>query len=207
MDKKIIEAKFTKNTNAYTIGLLGLILFIAGSFQIYKDYLRAARFSYYGPRNFAYFFNDALSLFCSYWGSFGGYIVYLGIILLITFLILFFMMRNCALTIQTTRVTGKASFGKQVDLPLNKISAISLSAFKGLTVATSAGRIHFWLIENRDEVYNALNELLSNIQTTSPQNGDSSNSADELKKFKELLDDGIITQEEFDAKKKQILGL
>ena len=32
-------------------------------------------------------------------------------------------------------------------------------------------------------------------------------SADELKKFKELLDMGAITQEEFDAKKKQILGL
>lgn len=31
--------------------------------------------------------------------------------------------------------------------------------------------------------------------------------ADELKKFKELLDCGIITQEEFDAKKKQLLGL
>lgn len=30
---------------------------------------------------------------------------------------------------------------------------------------------------------------------------------DELKKFKELLDSGIITQEEFDAKKKQLLGL
>lgn len=31
--------------------------------------------------------------------------------------------------------------------------------------------------------------------------------ADELKKFKDLLDCGIITQEEFDAKKKQLLGL
>jgi|GEM_PF-1249943 len=31
--------------------------------------------------------------------------------------------------------------------------------------------------------------------------------ADELKKFKELLDSGIITQEEFDQKKKQLLGL
>ena len=31
--------------------------------------------------------------------------------------------------------------------------------------------------------------------------------ADELKKFKELLDIGVITQEEFDAKKKQLLGL
>lgn len=31
--------------------------------------------------------------------------------------------------------------------------------------------------------------------------------ADELKKYKELLDMGVITQEEFDAKKKQLLGL
>ena len=36
-------------------------------------------------------------------------------------------------------------------------------------------------------------------QTASP--------AEELKKFKELLDMGAITQEEFDSKKKQILGL
>lgn len=31
--------------------------------------------------------------------------------------------------------------------------------------------------------------------------------ADELRKFKELLEDGILTQEEFDAKKKDLLGL
>lgn len=32
-------------------------------------------------------------------------------------------------------------------------------------------------------------------------------SADELKKFKELLDEGVITKEEFEAKKKELLGL
>ena len=31
--------------------------------------------------------------------------------------------------------------------------------------------------------------------------------ADEIKKYKELLDMGVITQEEFDAKKRQLLGL
>lgn len=36
---------------------------------------------------------------------------------------------------------------------------------------------------------------------------DANSSADELLKFKGLLDAGIITQEEFDAKKKQLLGL
>lgn len=37
--------------------------------------------------------------------------------------------------------------------------------------------------------------------------GSVSSVADELKKFKELLDIGVITQEEFDAKKKELLGL
>lgn len=31
--------------------------------------------------------------------------------------------------------------------------------------------------------------------------------AEEIKKYKGMLDEGLITQEEFDAKKKQILGI
>lgn len=48
-------------------------------------------------------------------------------------------------------------------------------------------------------------ENISTIKQT--QNNTAYSSADELKKFKELLDMGVITQEEFDAKKKQLLGL
>ena len=39
------------------------------------------------------------------------------------------------------------------------------------------------------------------------QQKEEKSSAAQIKEFKELLDDGIITQEEFDAKKKQLLGL
>ncbi|MDE6232586.1 MAG: SHOCT domain-containing protein, partial [Lachnospiraceae bacterium] len=38
--------------------------------------------------------------------------------------------------------------------------------------------------------------------STTPNN----NIVDELTKYKELLDSGIISQDEFDAKKKQLLG-
>ena len=41
--------------------------------------------------------------------------------------------------------------------------------------------------------------VVNNIQETT--------NADELKKYKDLLDSGAITQEEFDAKKKELLGL
>ena len=44
-------------------------------------------------------------------------------------------------------------------------------------------------------------------QSISPQVIQTSSAADEIKKFKELLDIGVITQEEFDAKKKELLGL
>lgn len=46
-------------------------------------------------------------------------------------------------------------------------------------------------------------ETTKQAQTAAP----AVSSADELKKFKDLLDSGVITQEEFDAKKKQLLGL
>ena len=31
--------------------------------------------------------------------------------------------------------------------------------------------------------------------------------ADKIRELKDLLDDGILTQDEFDAKKKQLLGI
>lgn len=51
-------------------------------------------------------------------------------------------------------------------------------------------------------------EEFKEIKEKSNNAGNASGSvADEIKKFKELLDMGAISQEEFDAKKKQLLGL
>lgn len=68
--------------------------------------------------------------------------------------------------------------------------------------------------KNIDKTINAFRELIPNKEESVVQIESSKNakiaavsSADELKKFKELLDCGIISQEEFDAKKKQLLGL
>ncbi len=59
------------------------------------------------------------------------------------------------------------------------------------------------MYEIKDYVQKKINSI-NNQQTTviNPTSG-----ADELRKFKQLLDEGIISQEEFDTKKKQILGL
>lgn len=41
----------------------------------------------------------------------------------------------------------------------------------------------------------------------SQENSNQASTADEIRKFKELFDEGIITKEEFDQKKKELLGL
>ena len=58
------------------------------------------------------------------------------------------------------------------------------------------------------EVVNITDEEFKQMQEAAEKPAATAiSAADELKKFKELLDAGVITQEEFDAKKKQLLGL
>lgn len=68
-----------------------------------------------------------------------------------------------------------------------------------------------FLIEMFQTDISRLEQILKKDQHSNPipSNTKSSNDIpiDELKKLKELLECGIITQEEFDAKKKQLLGL
>lgn len=113
----------------------------------------------------------------------------------------------CAIEVSNKRVCGKAAFGRRVDLPLDKISAVGTSILNGISVATSSGRITFYLCKNRDEVFNVISELLLNRQNINTPSNLTTSNADELKKYKDLLDNGIITQEEFAQKKKQLLGL
>ena len=114
-------------------------------------------------------------------------------------------MNLCELTVSDKRVSGKTSFGRKVDLPIDKISSVGTCIPKGITVETSSGKINFWLLVNREEVYQAISDLTKKRQESSVEQ--QNNNIDDLKKLKDLLDNGVITQEEFDAKKKQLLGL
>jgi len=69
----------------------------------------------------------------------------------------------------------------------------------------------------REHAMNEIHKLMSSIdnifqaqisgQATAQMVTQQTSGADELSKFKKLLDDGTISQEEFDTKKKQLLGL
>jgi membrane protease subunit (stomatin/prohibitin family) len=51
------------------------------------------------------------------------------------------------------------------------------------------------------------NTMVGTISNATSSEANCKSSADQLRELKNLLDEGILTQEEFDAKKKQILGL
>ena len=63
--------------------------------------------------------------------------------------------------------------------------------------------------EDAEEAYNYIMKRFREFKENKTVQSSNTNisSADELKKYKDLLDQGIITQEEFDTKKKQLLGL
>lgn len=126
-------------------------------------------------------------------------------------LFFYFKFSKTELVVTDKRVYGKTSFGKRVDLPLDSISAVGTSLLNTIAVTTSSGAIKFGLISNRDDVHEKITGLLVNRQgntnTSVKEERPVIDNTEEIKKFKELLDSGIITQEEFDAKKKQLLGL
>ena len=77
---------------------------------------------------------------------------------------------------------------------------------KGIAITTASGSIKFRCIKKRDEIYEIVSKLRMERQTSKMVFNEPS-PADELKKYKELLDTGVISQEEFDAKKKQLLEM
>ena len=127
-------------------------------------------------------------------------------------LIIYLWLRSYEMVVTDKRIYGRVAWGKRVDLPLDSVSATAtLRVFKGVSVSTASGRIKFLIIKNANEMYNEINKLLIERQKKeSPINNTAeakNNTPDDLIKLKELLDMEIITQEEFDTKKKQILGI
>ena len=57
------------------------------------------------------------------------------------------------------------------------------------------------------EIALRIRDYIENYQANQGTSTQALSGADEILKYKKLLDDGILTQEEFDAKKKQLLGL
>jgi len=100
---------------------------------------------------------------------------------------------------------GAASGEKVIEINLSDIVSASV---KGniLTIKTAAQAFAFGVGQAK-EWKNQIDQAAQRVNLTQPTPKNNVDHAQELIKFKQLLDVGAITQEEFDIKKKQLLGL
>lgn len=100
---------------------------------------------------------------------------------------------------------GAASGEKVIEINLSDIVSTSVSR-NLLTIKTDAQAFTF-VVGQAKEWKNQIDQAAQSVNLTQPTPKNNVDHAQELIKFKQLLDTGVITQEEFDAKKKQLLGL
>ena len=98
---------------------------------------------------------------------------------------------------------------QQKVIPLKAINAVTFTQKLMLGSISITNGANVTTIENVNKIATPI--MAKKIQEAkdllSTSTNVSNNSFDDLRKLKALLDDGIITQEDFDIKKKQILGI
>lgn len=154
---------------------------------------------------------DGLDCFIN--GLFSGeaFLFLIGLIVLILGISVLVTGKNSKIIVTDKRVYGVAKFNARVDIPLDSVSSISTIDFvNGVSIASSSGFIKFWFIYNSKEIHKVMSDLLisrnSSINASiAPKN--EMNNFEDIIKLKELLDKNLISQEEYEIKKKQILGL
>lgn len=102
---------------------------------------------------------------------------------------------------------------KQTEIPLGSITSVNQKTglIMGSITVTTAGKekkIDSMIKKDVPRVAAIISDLMDQIAKESTVSKSSAGSApEELARWKELLDDGTITEDEFNAKKKQLLGL
>ena len=125
--------------------------------------------------------------------------------------IIYFTARNNEITLTNYKITGTYNRRLSLNIPIDSVSSVSKGWMGSLCITCAGNKYNIYYVSNRDIFCSKLNELL-NTRTQQALKGVSTvdnqySIYDEIAKLKQLLDNRIITQEEFDAKKKQLLGL
>ena len=216
----VIKGKKKKNKPALIAIIVGIVLLLASFIVASYIFENVDGYKYFGygiggwytwcviyDFEFGEFFIGEFFNFECYY----GYMIMLGVVALIVGIIMKTSTEKCEITVTNEAISGKLPHGKDVHIPLNQITAINRSSFNGVSITSIGNVSNFHCIENREEVMKAISYLLANPQQSSMQPTQSASAngseAEQLKRLKDLLDSGVLTQEEFDAKKKQILGL
>lgn len=105
------------------------------------------------------------------------------------------------------RVDFKSGAGSQ-SIPINQIASVQLAmmGIMKITLETTGGKKYAIPAHNKKEVQQAIYNAQSHFTQSSSSQVQVS-AADEIAKLNDLKEKGIITQEDFDKKKKQLLEI
>ncbi|MGN1086256.1 MAG: SHOCT domain-containing protein, partial [Porcipelethomonas sp.] len=139
--------------------------------------------------------------------------------------------KQCSLSLTEKSITGnrKTLFAySEIKLPIDKVDSIMashsflniLTGGDTLLIRSASGAVKFLWVQNAKEFVDATlakieefkqsvkdenQNLVSAVAKSVGANSGNSSAAQKIKEIKELLDSGLITQEEFEAKRKELL--
>jgi hypothetical protein len=139
--------------------------------------------------------------------------------------------RNCSLSLDENGISGnrkKLFSNAQLNLPIDKVDNISISESifdklrggKTVAIRSASGVIKFPWVQNADEFVNCTlarieefknsvraenQRLVSAVAQNTQTNSADRSSAEKIKELKSLLDDGLISQDEFDSKRRELI--
>lgn len=167
----------------------------SAGYDRYSSYSIAKWFEY---TNFAEYFSGY------YWNRILPICCYIVLIFSIIFTISVNQEAKKELVVYTDSVLCRVNPKKSKQLVFEDINNVD---FGKNTLKLIGTGVNFKIsnIANAENIKSAIIDKKKSAQIKS--NSTNTSNADELKKYKELLDSGVISHEEFEAKKKQILGL
>lgn len=173
----------------------------------FADLMKTAGFDRYGSYNIADWFKytNIVEYFSGYyWNTNLPLLCYIVLLFSIVFTTLVNREEKKELIVYEDSVLCRVSPKKSKQLVFEDINNID---FGKNTLKLSGAGVKFKItnLTNSESIKSVIIEKKQTLQNKSGSSGISN--ADELKKYKDLLDSGVISQNEFDAKKKQILGL
>ena len=146
------------------------------------------------------FINDQSKYAFMVYGELGA------VLLLIIFYLIYFIDSRKNMEISSDTITCKKGNKVVKQIPIDEVKAVNLISKKGIRIKGNGLNYKLNSVKNAEELKKA---IMDKISCTECENNVTriQSEAELLKKYKDLLDSGIISQEEFEAKKKEILKL
>ncbi len=165
----------------------------SAGYDRYNSYSIAAWFKYtnYAEYFSGYYWNEILPICC-----------YIVIVFSIVFTILVNREAKKELVVYKDSVLCRVNLKKSKQLLFKAINNVDFGK-NTLKLIGIGVKFKISNITNAENIKSVIIDKMKPEQIKS--NSTNTSSADELKKYKELLDSGVISQEEFEAKKKQLL--